>query len=91
MDPCVPRWCEILRLLSTRAVAYRIKVENPLAVHRGVIALELDGALQSVDEILLADDGQTHNVRVVLGEKPVAVAEVPEALNEVKGRAGSNQ
>jgi hypothetical protein len=34
--------------------------------------LELDGAALAEDYIPLADDGQVHNVRVVLGEKPPA-------------------
>jgi cellobiose phosphorylase len=48
---------------------YRIKVENPLGVSRGVASVELDGELKPDDQIPLADDGQTHDVRVVLGEK----------------------
>ena len=74
IDPCVPRWWREFEITYRRGrTTYRIKVENPLAVHRGVIALELDGALQSAAEIILADDGQTHNVRIVLGEKPAEV------------------
>jgi hypothetical protein len=30
-------------------------------------------------------------VRIVLGEKPAEALERPEAVNELKGRAGSNQ
>jgi hypothetical protein len=44
-------------------------VENPLAVSRGVASVELDGATQSDNSVPLTDDGQTHIVRVVLGEK----------------------
>ncbi|MCM3869582.1 MAG: hypothetical protein ND895_02635 [Pyrinomonadaceae bacterium] len=92
IDPCVPRWWREFEITYRRGRAtYRIKVENPLAVHRGVLTLELDGALQLAAEIQLADDGQTHTVRVVLGEKPVEVTQTPEALNELKGRAGGNQ
>ncbi len=88
----MPRWWREFEITYRRGRAtYRIKVENPLAVHRGVIALELDGALQSVTEISLTDDGLTHNVRVVLGEKPAEVAQTKEAVNELKGRAGGNQ
>jgi hypothetical protein len=56
-----------------------------------VITLELDGVLQELAEIPLIDDGQTHPVRVVLGEKPAEAPERAEAVNEMKGRAGSNQ
>ncbi len=91
IDPCVPRWWREFEITYRRGrTTYRIKVENPLAVHRGVITLELDGALQTVAEIFLSDDGQTHAVRIVLGEKP-AETERSEAVNELKGRAGSKQ
>jgi len=36
---------------------------------RGIASVELDGADQSNDEILLVDDGKPHGVRVVMGEK----------------------
>ncbi len=92
IEPCVPRWWREFEIIYRRGRAtYRIKVENPLAVHRGVISLELDGALQTDTGIPLTDDGQTHSVRVVLGEKPAEMAESQEAVNELKGRAGSNQ
>jgi cyclic beta-1,2-glucan synthetase len=91
IDPCVPRWWREFEITYRRGrTTYRIKVENPLAVHRGVATLELDGALQTVAEIPLTDDGQTHAVRIVLGEKPAEITERPEAMNELKGRAGSN-
>jgi cyclic beta-1,2-glucan synthetase len=89
IDPCVPRWWREFEITYRRKGAtYRIKVENPLGVHRGVMTLQLDGAPQSGAEIVLADDGQTHNVRVVLGERPTAVAGGPEGVNEMKGHAG---
>ena len=69
IDPCVPRWWRDFDIIYRRGRAfYRIKVENPLAVSRGVAIVELDGILQTEDEIPLTDDGQ-HTVRVVLGEK----------------------
>jgi cyclic beta-1,2-glucan synthetase len=92
IDPCVPRWWREFEIVYRRGrTTYRIKVENPLAVHRGVITLEIDGALQTLAEIFLTDDGQTHSVRVVLGEKPAETPERQETVNEMKGRAGRNQ
>jgi hypothetical protein len=46
-----------------------MRVENPHGVSRGVVRAELDGnALpENQARILLADDGATHLVRVVLG------------------------
>jgi cyclic beta-1,2-glucan synthetase len=70
IDPCVPRWWRDFEITYRRARStYRIKVENPLGVSRGVATVELDGALQPDDVVPLIDDGATHNVRVVLGEK----------------------
>jgi cyclic beta-1,2-glucan synthetase len=70
IDPCIPRWWRDFEITYRRGrTTFRIKVENPHGVSRGVASVEFDGASQADDEIRLADDGQTHNVRVVLGEK----------------------
>ena len=70
IDPCVPRWWRDFEITYRRGrTTYRIKVENPLGLSRGVATVELDGTFQPNDEIPLTDDSQTHNVRVVLGEK----------------------
>jgi cyclic beta-1,2-glucan synthetase len=70
IDPCVPRWWRDFEITYRRdRTIYRIKVENPLGISRGITTVELDGALQPNDEIPLSDDGKTHNVRVVMGEK----------------------
>jgi cyclic beta-1,2-glucan synthetase len=71
VDPCVPRWWRDFEITYRRArTTYHIKVENPHGFSRGVATVELDGAIQPDDEIPLTDDSQTHEVRVVLGEKP---------------------
>ena len=76
IDPCIPRWWREFEINYRRgATVYRIKVENPLGVSRGVAILELDGALQVDGEIALADDRQPHSVRVVLGERVGSDAE----------------
>ncbi len=70
IDPCIPRWWREYEINYRRGAAmYRIKVENPLGISRGVASVELDGAVQTDGEISLTDDGKTHTVRVVLGEK----------------------
>jgi cyclic beta-1,2-glucan synthetase len=90
IDPCIPRWWREFEITYRRAkTIYRIKVENPLAIHRGVATLELDGAVQETDEIPLTEDVQTHTVRIVLGEKPAK--NEPEAETEQQERAGSSQ
>jgi cyclic beta-1,2-glucan synthetase len=47
---------------------YRIKVENPLGVSRGVVTVEVDGVEQKAEAITLVDDEKTHNVRILMGE-----------------------
>jgi cyclic beta-1,2-glucan synthetase len=81
IDPCVPRWWRDFEITYRRErTTYRIKIENPLGISHGVASVELDGQVLAEDVIKLSDDGQTHNVRVVLGEKPVP--ETSETSNE---------
>ena len=71
IDPCIPSWWREFEIVYHRGTAiYRIQVENPTGVSRGVASVELDNQLQNENEIPLMDDGRTHTVRVVLGEKP---------------------
>ena len=82
MDPCIPRWWREFEIVYRRdRTTYRIKVENPLAIHRGVASVELDGVIQAGADIALSDDNQTHTLRVVLGEKPEPVSG-PESEGE---------
>ena len=92
IDPCVPRWWREFEITYRRGrTVYRIKVENPLGFHRGIVSVELDGALQSGDEISLTDDGLTHNVRVLLGDKPAKeTPKEPEAKTH-DGQASASQ
>ncbi len=83
IDPCVPRWWRDFEITYRRErTTYRIKVENPLAVSRGIMSVELDGKLQSDEVIPLVDDGQVHSVRVVLGEKAVSEPDAAETNAE---------
>ncbi|HKP27965.1 MAG TPA: glycosyl hydrolase family 65 protein, partial [Gemmatimonadales bacterium] len=69
LDPCIPRHWPGFRIeFRFRSARYEIMVENPRGAGRGVSTLELD-AVPLVDPrgIPLADDNQTHRVRVVLG------------------------
>jgi cyclic beta-1,2-glucan synthetase len=70
LDPCIPRaWRGFQVTLRYHSSRYEIVVENPQGVARGVFSLELDGARVTGGSrhIPLADDGATHQVRVVLG------------------------
>jgi len=78
INPCIPRWWRTFEITYRREhTTYRIKVENPLGISRGVASVELDGQSLGDVHIPLNADGQTHSVRVVLGE-PAISAKSPE-------------
>jgi cyclic beta-1,2-glucan synthetase len=69
IDPCIPRWWRDFDITYRHGEAvYRIRVENPLGLNRGIASVEVDGAVQSTDTFVLLETGH-HNVRVVLGER----------------------
>ena len=69
-DPCIPTsWRSYSMSYQHQNTRYEIAVENPDAVARGVAWIELDGQRQSTgNRVALQDDGQLHQVRVVLGK-----------------------
>ena len=68
IDPCIMRsWREYEIFYRHGSTRYAIKVENPYGVNRGVVGVELDGEFLPGGDIPLKDDGETHNIRVVLG------------------------
>jgi cyclic beta-1,2-glucan synthetase len=69
IDPCIPRtWPAYSIDFRYHSAVYKIKIENPSGVARGVAITELDGKLLAGPaNIPLADDGAVHNIRVVLG------------------------
>jgi cyclic beta-1,2-glucan synthetase len=69
IDPCIPRnWPGYSIEFRYHSATYRIKVENPSSVTRGVALAELDGKLlRGPATIPLADDGAVHIVHIVLG------------------------
>jgi cyclic beta-1,2-glucan glucanotransferase len=69
IDPCVPRFWREFEITYRRGnTTYQIKVENPHALCRGVAAIFLDGVEQTEAQIPLADDGKSHQVRILMGE-----------------------
>ncbi len=69
IDPCIPRgWRDYEITYRHKSARYHIRVENPQGLSRGVVLVEVDGAAQTSGKIPLADDGASHEVRVVLGE-----------------------
>jgi cyclic beta-1,2-glucan synthetase len=69
IDPCIPRnWPTYSVEFKYHSAVYKIKVENPSGVSRGVALTELDGKLQAGSvNIPLVDDGAVHRIRIVLG------------------------
>jgi cyclic beta-1,2-glucan synthetase len=69
VDPCVPAsWpgYEIVWRVG-HDTRYVITVTNPDRQYRGVSTAVLDDAAVNAAEIPLVDDGQTHSVRIVMG------------------------
>jgi cyclic beta-1,2-glucan synthetase len=69
IDPCIPReWQRFEIDYRHGGTLYRIAVENPNGVSRGVSRVSLDGTPLSGEALVpLSDDGGEHQVQVVLG------------------------
>ena len=70
IDPCIPRaWSGFEITYKHGGSRYRIEVENPHGVSRGIIRATLDGREISGApcDIALVDDGTYHYVRITLG------------------------
>ncbi len=69
IDPCIPEdWKRFEIAYRHGDTLYRITVENPNGVCRGVSRVSLDGALLPGGALVpLADDAREHDVQVVLG------------------------
>jgi cyclic beta-1,2-glucan synthetase len=69
IDPCIPRdWPGYSMEFRYHSSTYKITVENPSGVARGVALTELDGKLLAGSAAIhLMDDGAVHQVRIVLG------------------------
>jgi cyclic beta-1,2-glucan synthetase len=69
IDPCIPReWKGFEIDYRQSDTVYRITVENPGGVCRGVSQISLDGTLLQGEALVpLVEDGGEHQVRVVLG------------------------
>ena len=66
IDPCIPAdWKKFSAVRRWRGVEYKIHVENPDGVMKGVQELYLDG--EKVERIPVMAQGSRHDVRVVMG------------------------
>jgi cyclic beta-1,2-glucan synthetase len=69
--PCIPAmWPGYTIEWRVGATLYRISVTNPEHRCRGVQSAELDGAAVNPTAIPLDDDGEAHDVVIVLGSAP---------------------
>jgi cyclic beta-1,2-glucan synthetase len=76
IEPCIPRsWRGYEMSYRRGQTRYAIKVENPMGLSRGVAEVWLDDVEQPRLEIALVNDGKTHQVRVVLGERKPSQSE----------------
>ncbi len=70
MDPCIPSsWPDCAIVWRFGRTRYEIAVSNPEHRCRGIAEADLDGEPVDPSSIPLADDGGTHKVRLVLGER----------------------
>jgi len=70
MDPCIPSsWPDYAIVWRFGRTRYDIAVSNPERLCRGIAEAELDGVQVDPRAIPLADDGGTHQVRLVLGDR----------------------
>ena len=66
IDPCIPAdWKEFSAVRRWRGAEYKIHVENPDGVMKGVQELYVDG--EKVERIPVMAQGSRHDVRVVMG------------------------
>ena len=67
ISPCIPRkWREFGLEYRFRSSLYVIRVLNPQGVSSGVAKIVVNG--EECHEIALADDGNTHQVTVIMGK-----------------------
>jgi cyclic beta-1,2-glucan synthetase len=71
IDPCIPAgWPEYRVTWRLGRARYEISVENPERCTRGVARAELDGRSVDPSAIPVIDDGQPHQIKVVMGRTP---------------------
>lgn len=67
-EPCVPSgWRDYEITYRHGSATYRIHFDNAKGAGRGVQSVTLDGEPAANERVPLTDDGQTHNVHVLIG------------------------
>ena len=68
INPCIPKdWTGFKVNYRFGNTHYKISVENPKGVNRGIQKIILDGKTLSGNLLPLVDDGQPHDVSVLMG------------------------
>ena len=68
IDPCIPgNWPEFQVTYRFGKTSYRVRVENPAGVNRGVRQIVLNSVFMPDNQIPLTDDGLNHEVYVLMG------------------------
>lgn len=68
IDPCIPAdWKGFSAVRKWRGAEYKITVENPDGVMKGIKQIVLDG--QAVETLPVQPAGSVHNVTVIMGQK----------------------
>jgi cyclic beta-1,2-glucan synthetase len=68
IDPCIPRsWPGFRATLRVGGAVWRVEVENPEGVSRGVVEVRVDGEPVDGARIALIDDGGEHDVEIRMG------------------------
>ncbi len=69
VDPSIPaHWSGFKAKRKFRGATYEIEVENPHKVSRGVQSVTVDGQTVESNLIPVFEAGETHTIRIVLGE-----------------------
>ncbi len=69
VEPCIPKdWPGFTLVYRYGSTDYRVKVENPEAVCRGVKQVTLDDKTVSDGKVHLRDDGEPHMLKVLMGK-----------------------
>jgi cyclic beta-1,2-glucan synthetase len=67
INPCIPRdWPGFKENYRFGSSQYKISVENPNGVNRGIKQITVDGKTLPGNSIRLVDDGQQHNVQALM-------------------------
>jgi cyclic beta-1,2-glucan synthetase len=73
LDPCIPsHWPRFEATLRYKGATFKIMVENPIGVCKGIAELTLDDVPVEGTAIVLPQDGGTHQIRAVMGEARMA-------------------